>query len=107
MNNMLESRIGKYFIIAYALLAIIVFIIAFSCGDSTCNLYIVLPIMPWAFILAEDFGLTFPWAIYPLFMLLNVSVAYVVGASIEWAYNRYLDHLQAEKLKKLNKREIT
>lgn len=104
---MLESRVGKYFIIAYALFAIGVFLITLSCGASACSLYIVLPIMPWALILAQDFGISFPWAIYPLFMLLNISVVYVLGASIEWAYNRYLDHKQAEKLKKLNKREIS
>jgi hypothetical protein len=104
---MLESRVGKYFIIAYAFFAIVVYVYAFSCGDNVCGLYIVLPILPWASIIAEDFGISFPWAVYPVFILLNASVAYVLGAAIEWTYNRYLDYKEVEKLKALNKGDIT
>lgn len=106
MDQILESKIGKYFIITYALFAIGVYVFAFMCGDSSCSLYIVLPIMPWALILAQDLGLSFTWALYPIFILLNASVAYVLGAGIEWAYNRYLDHKEIGKLKKLNQREV-
>jgi len=44
--------------------------------------------MPWAYIFASDLGISFPWAMYPVFVLLNTSVAYVVGAGIEWVYGR-------------------
>ena len=107
MDEMLESRIGKYFIILYALFAFVVYIYAFSCGDSDCGLYIVLPILPWASIIAGDLGLSFPWAIYPVFILLNASVAYILGAAIEWTYNRYLDYKEEGKLKALNQNEVS
>jgi hypothetical protein len=104
---MLESKIGKLFIITYALFSIAVYAVVFFCNDASCIVYIVLPIMPWAYILAGDFGLSFTWAVYPIFVLLNTSVVYVIGASIEWAYNRYLDHKEAGKLIELNRKDIT
>jgi len=104
MDQMLESRVGKIFIIIYTALALITYLLAFSCGEGSCNMYIVLPIMPWAFILAEDLGLQFTWAIYPLLILLNASVAYVIGAAIEWGYNRYQDHKESAKLQGLEKK---
>ena len=106
MDQIFESKVGKLFVIFYALFALGVYVYAFYCGDSTCGLYIVLPILPWASILTEDFGISFPWAVYPIFILLNASVAYVVGAGIEWTYNRYLDFKEARKLKELNKAEV-
>jgi hypothetical protein len=99
---MLESKVGKLFVIGYTVLALITYLLAFSCGEGACNVYIILPIMPWAFILAEDMGLSFTWAIYPLLVLLNASVAYVIGAAIEWVYNRYRDHKDKAKLQALN-----
>lgn len=76
------------FIILYALFALGTYAYAFWCGTATCGLSIVLPVMPWAYIFASDLGVSFPWAIYPIFILLNTSVAYVVGAGIEWLYER-------------------
>jgi len=107
MNEMLESKLGKYFVIAYALFALVVYAIAFFCGASTCSLYIIFPIMPWASILVEEFGVSFPWMMYPVFVLLNASVAYTVGATIEWMRNRYLDHKEVEKLRDMNQGDIT
>ena len=107
MNEILESKIGKYFIILYALFALTVYIVAFVCGDSTCGLYIILPIMPWASILVEEFGVSFPWMMYPVFVLLNASVAYTIGATIEWMYNRYLDYKEAGKLRDMNRSDVT
>ena len=86
---MLESRLGKLLIIVYTLGAIVVFGMAFYCGLDTCGHYIVLPIMPWAYILAEDFGLSFPWAVYPIMALLNIRVAYTIGVGVEWLYHTY------------------
>ncbi len=94
MDEVFDSKIGKYFVIAYALFAIGVYLFVFLCGAASCSAYIILPIMPWAFILVEDFGLSFPWAIYPVFVLLNTSVAYILGVSIEWLYNKYTDYDQ-------------
>jgi len=105
MNQIFESQIGKYFTIAYAGFAIAVYVFVFFCGFTSCSVYIVLPIMPWALILVEDLGLSFPWAIYPIFILLNASVAYVFGATIEWSYNRYLDYKEDKKLEVLNQNE--
>jgi hypothetical protein len=105
MNDMLESKIGKYFIIAYALFAIGTYVYVFFCGEGYCAVYIVVPIMPWAFILVEDLGFAFPWVLYPIFVLLNASVVYVVGATIEWGYNRYLDYKDIDKLKILEQKK--
>ncbi len=91
MQDILESRLGKVFIIIYTLFTIGTYILSFSCGASACSLAIIWPILPWAFILASDLGLTFPWAMYPIFVLLNASVAYVLGAGIEWLYHWFVD----------------
>lgn len=86
MDQMLESRVGKVCIILYALFSIVTYLSIFWCGTDACELYIVVPVMPWVYIFASDLGFSLPWAIYPVFMLLNTSVAYVVGAGIEWLY---------------------
>lgn len=98
MNYILESVVGKLFIIAYALFTLGVYVFVFYCTSSTCEVYLVLPVMPWAYIWVQDLGLPFPWAMYPLFVLLNASVAYILGVAVEWVYSRYLDHKQARKL---------
>ncbi len=85
---MLESKLGKLLVIAYTLLTIVAYAVSYSCGTGPCSLSIVVPIMPWAFIFSQDLGLQFPWAVYPVFVLLNASVAYVVGAGVEWLYTR-------------------
>jgi hypothetical protein len=90
MEYILESRIGKLCIVAYTLFAILSYLYALSCGAGSCTLAIVWPILPWAFILASDFGLAFPSAMYPIFILLNASVVYVLGAMVEWLYTTYI-----------------
>jgi len=107
MDEMLESKLGKYFVIAYALATLVVYAIAFFCGSSTCSLYIIFPIMPWASILVGELGVSFPWMMYPVFVLLNASVAYAIGATIEWVRNRYLDHKEASKLRDMNRGDVT
>lgn len=104
---MLESVVGKYFVILFALFALAVYTFVFFCDGSSCVAYIILPIMPWAYIWAADLGLPFPWAMYPIFILLNASVAYTVGAALEWLYNRYLDFKQAKKVKVLTQKKTT
>ena len=68
------------------------YVVSVFCGMETCGLYIVVPIMPWALILAQDLDMTFPWSVYPIFVLLNASVAYVLGASLEWGYHKYREY---------------
>jgi len=88
MNSMLESRTGKILIIAYALFAIVMYGISYACGDSECSLYIVLPIMPWAYLLTKELNFSFPWAVYPILVLLNVSVVYTIGVGIDAVIGR-------------------
>ncbi|MBP9749357.1 MAG: hypothetical protein KBD21_01330 [Candidatus Pacebacteria bacterium] len=90
MERILESRTGTFCIVLYALFAIGSYFYALSCGASFCSVAIIWPILPWAFILVNDLGLTFPAAMYPVFVLLNVSVAYVLGATAEWVYRAVL-----------------
>lgn len=85
---MLDSRVGTICIILYAVGTIASYFVSFLCGSAACSLAIVVPIMPWAFIAAADLGIGFPWAVYPIFILLNTCVAYVVGAMLEWGYRR-------------------
>jgi hypothetical protein len=87
----LDSQFGKVCIILYALFAIGSYVTSFVCAADVCGFAIVWPILPWAFIVVSDLGLSFPWAMYPVFILLNVSVAYVFGAGIEWVYRWYTE----------------
>jgi hypothetical protein len=88
MDQILESRFGKWCIIVYTLFTLGTYVFSFICEGESCGLFIVWPILPWAFILVSDLGLSFPWAMYPIFVLLNASVAYVLGAGVEWLYHR-------------------
>ena len=88
---MLDSRLGKVLIIVYTLLAFVMYIAAFACGLDSCGHYLILPIMPWAYIFAQDLGFSLPWAVYPILVLLNISVAYALGVVIEWLYHTYKD----------------
>jgi hypothetical protein len=88
MDTMLESRVGKLCIIAYTLFTIGTYAASLGCDSDACGLAIIWPILPWAFIMASDLGLSFPWVMYPVFVLLNASVAYVLGAGAEWLYHR-------------------
>jgi hypothetical protein len=88
MDQILESRVGKICIILYTLFTLGTYVLSVGCESEACGLSIVWPILPWAFILASDLGLSFPWAMYPIFVLLNASVAYVLGAGVEWLYHR-------------------
>ncbi|MBP9760340.1 MAG: hypothetical protein KBD24_03150 [Candidatus Pacebacteria bacterium] len=92
MDQILESRVGKVCIILYTLFTITTYVLSIGCGTEACSLAIVWPILPWAFILVSDLGLSFPWAMYPVFVLLNASVAYVLGAGAEWLYDRFTNH---------------
>jgi hypothetical protein len=91
MGDIFESNVGKVCVILYALLAIGTYVAAFLCGSANCGLYVILPVMPWAYIFTSDLGFSFPFAMYPVFVLLNASVAYIVGAGIEWTYYWHLD----------------
>lgn len=91
METILDSRFGKLFVIAYTLITLCTYVVSYSCGGDECGLYIVVPILPWAWILTNEFGLSFPWAVYPILILLNASMAYILGAGIEQIYIRWRD----------------
>ncbi len=91
MDEFFESKLGKYFVIVYTLFTMCVYLYVFMCHGISCNAYIVLPIMPWAMILVKDLGFAFPLALYPIFILLNTSVVYVLGAVIEGLYIKYFN----------------
>lgn len=91
METLLESRIGKIAIIVYAVCTLAVYVYSFLCIGDTCGLAIVLPIMPWAYLLTEELQFHFPFAVYPILILLNVSLVYVLGAGAEYVYTRLKD----------------
>lgn len=88
MKDILESNVGKWAIIIYTLFTISTYVTTVMCAKDWCDLVIVWPILPWAFIMVSDFGLAFPWGMYPIFILLNASAVYVLGAGVEWLYYR-------------------
>jgi hypothetical protein len=94
MDDIFDSKVGKVLVILYALGALGTYAYVFWCGVQMCDVYVVLPTMPWTYIFASDFGITLPWATYPIFMVLNTSVAYVVGAGVEWLYRRFRGRAQ-------------
>jgi len=105
MKQILESRIGKYFIIAYGLCTFAVYGYVFFCTGSVCASYIVIPILPWAYVIVQNLHLVFPSAMYPIFILVNASIFYIIGATIEWVYDRYLDFKEGKKLKVLQQKK--
>ena len=86
---MLDSRLGKLFIIIFTSLAILVPAVVLVCGFESFGHYLVLPILPWAYLLVETFSFDFPWAVYPAFILLNICVVYTIGVLVEWLYHTY------------------
>lgn len=104
---MLESKVGKYFVITYALFALGVYAYVFFCSGATCSVYIILPVMPWALIWVRDLGLPFPWAIYPIFVLLNASVAYIAGVVVEWFFKKIFESREDKKIENLLQKKTT
>ncbi len=84
MSGKVDSKVGTVASSIYALFVIGTYIVVLQCGMASCGPYIIWPVMPWAYLVAGDFGLSFPWILYPIFLLLNIGVAYVLGAGIEW-----------------------
>lgn len=91
MHEILESRVGKYCIIAYSIFALVTYVLSLSCGADACRLSFIAPIMPWGYLLTEEFGMKFPFVLYPVLMLLNVSLVYIVGAGAEYVWHRLRD----------------
>jgi len=73
----------------YALGTIVVYGHVATCGVATCGTWFVAPVLPWAYVM-RDLGLGFPLALYPVFVLLNASVAYILGAAVEWVYRHFV-----------------
>ena len=88
---MLDSRFGKILIIIFTIFAIVMPVITLVCGFDACGHYLVLPVLPWAYIFTQGLGFDFPWAVYPAFILLNICVVYTVGVVVEWLYHTYND----------------
>lgn len=88
MHEILESRFGKYCIIAYALFALGTYATSTACGDGSCSLAFILPIMPWGYLFTHELRMSFPFVLYPVMMLLNVSLAYILGAVAEYVWRR-------------------
>lgn len=86
MGNYFDSRLGTVLIILYATLSLIVFVAQYFCATDVCAAYLVVPILPWAYIFSADMSLNLPVTVYPVLMLLNVSVLYVLGAVVEHLY---------------------
>lgn len=89
MGDYFDSRLGTVLIILYATFSLVVFVAQYFCATDVCAAYLVLPIMPWAYIFSADMSLNLPVTIYPVLMLLNVSVLYVIGAVVEHAYKTF------------------
>lgn len=89
MADLMDSRLGSLLVSLYAIASIVLAITSYICPLPSCGLLIVVPILPWAAIMGGQLGLPVPWGTYPLILLLNAAVLYIVGASIEWLYERY------------------
>ncbi len=88
MGEMLDSRIGSWLVSIYALLSIAVAAYSFLCSWGQCKALIVAPIMPWAFLLESELGVSISVIAYPLLLLLNASALYAFGVLIEWGLER-------------------
>lgn len=88
MNDILESKIGGWLVIAYTLAAIGAGIYSFACASASCAPFLVMPIMPWAWLMQSMLGFEVPLMSYPVLILLNAMVIYIAGVAIEWLWYR-------------------
>lgn len=89
MGHVFESPFGKAGVIIYALGTIVVYGYVALCGVAVCGTWFIMPVLPWAYVM-RDLGLGFPLALYPVFVLLNASVAYILGTVVEWMCRRFV-----------------
>lgn len=89
MNDVLDSKTGSWLVTMYALGSMVLAAYSFLCTWKSCSALIVAPVMPWAFLLQSELGLNISVIVYPLLLLLNASVLYSLGVSIEWALRQY------------------
>ena len=83
---MKKSKIGIVFALLYLIATLIIWIIAHTCGDMYCGMIIVLPVMPWAFLLQGTITGTF----FDFFILvaLNSILIYSVGWLISLLFKK-------------------
>lgn len=77
---MLKSRIGWISVACYFLLCAYYIIYAYNCSGYFCGLAVITPILPWALL---DGVIVFNTLVYILFMALNASIVYAIGAGAE------------------------
>lgn len=71
------SKVGLTLSFAYLLVTAYFFYEAFTCSGMYCGFILVLPIMPWNFIL--DGWVQGSWFVYAMSVLANTVLLYLVG----------------------------
>ena len=86
---MKKSKIGTTFVLLYLAVTLIVWIYAYTCSGMYCGLILLLPIMPWAFLL----GGIINDSIFVFFVLVafNSVLVYYLG----WLIDRLIKKLNS------------
>lgn len=71
------SKVGLFVSILYLLLTGYFFYEAFMCVGMYCGFILVLPIMPWNFLL--DGWVQGSWFVYAMLLFVNFSICYSLG----------------------------
>lgn len=71
------SRVGLIFSLVYLLVTAYFFYQAFTCSGMYCGFILVLPIMPWNFLL--EGWIQGSWFVYAILLLVNFCIFYSVG----------------------------
>ena len=85
---MLKSKTGKWFLGIYLLMTCGINLYAVTCSDMYCGLVIVLPVMPWPFMLEGLFQDSS--VLYAMLVMLNSIILYVIGQGVSKLFNRGL-----------------
>lgn len=77
---MKKSKIGIVLVALYLIATIIIAIYANTCSGMYCGLWLVLPVMPWVFLLEGVVSDSI--FIFFILVILNSAIIYVVGLLI-------------------------
>lgn len=76
----LGEKIGSICVIIYALFSVISAGASFFCTLTLCKAGLAYPVLPWPLLLASL--LKMPIAFYPVLLLLNAVLLYLLGVAI-------------------------
>ena len=99
---MFKSTTGWALVTLFLILTAVVFYSSKGCGEKLECLILLLPIMPWSFLMGKYVlpYMGYSVSLYIMFIMLNCIILYFIGAEIENLYHQTKQRIQNSKATK-------